>query len=199
MRSFFWFLFMRRCLVPLPGGYKKIYTPIPCTAVRDNTAHRREMYYCLPSRWALAHRFSGAMMMLLLSCGAGSWFLDVVLNFCSWTHRTKKRHPCLKQSDWQRLALSSLTALSTFGSVKASLCSYLGHSRISAHTPHLEIWGWNESSFTFVVVVWKKGLAHDIASQSVMVIPLTLVRSITTPGCQTIFHVALLDLPRCPF
>jgi hypothetical protein len=38
----------------------------------------------------------------------------------------------------------------------------------------------------------QKGFVRDIASQPVMVIPLSLTRSITTPGCQAIFHEALV-------
>jgi hypothetical protein len=38
----------------------------------------------------------------------------------------------------------------------------------------------------------QKGLACDITSQPIMVIPLALTRSITTPGCQVIFHEALV-------
>jgi hypothetical protein len=65
---------------------------------------------------------------------------------------------------------------------------------ILAHTPRTAIRGWDEGSFTLVVIVCKKGLARDIAPQPVMVIPLTLVRSIPTPGCLAILHAALLDL-----
>jgi hypothetical protein len=82
--------------------------------------------------------------------------------------------------------------------MKAHLCSYLGHPLILSHTPRSTIWGWDEGSFTLVVIVCKKGLAHDITSLLVMVITLTLVRSITTPGCPVILHAALLGLRRYP-
>jgi hypothetical protein len=59
--------------------------------------------------------------------------------------------------------------------------------------------GLKQSFFCFHCRHMQKGLACDIASQSIMVKPLTFVRCITTLGCIAIFHAALLGLGRCPF
>jgi hypothetical protein len=69
---------------------------------------------------------------------------------------------------------------------------FLGLGLQSAPPPH-EL-GLRQRFFCPCWRCLQKGLARDIASQPVMVIPLALVRSITTPGYPAILHAAPLSL-----
>jgi hypothetical protein len=166
---------------------------MPRTVVCGNT-RRREEYYRLPPNWTLARRFNKIVMILLLSCSIGSWFFNVVLNFCSKSRWSEKTSPP-PSTVWLTEASSQQSDGSLGFRFSENSIVFLPGPSLDLG-PHLTLreLGLRRKLFHPCCRCLQKGLARDIDSQLVMVIPLTLIRSITRPGCPAILHAASLGL-----